>query len=529
MKLKEISIENFRGYRSRTIVTFDDLTAFVGKNDIGKSTILEALDIFFNDGKGLIKLTKDDISKVAFREGVCDIRISATFNNLPNKVILDETNETDLSREYLLNKDGDFEIVKVFKNAQTTANSIKILIKANHPSNIHCKDLLSKKNAELKKVIEELNLVCDKTRNAEMRTAIWEYYKKDLNLIEQDIDISGSKGDDLKSIWDKLQTYLPYYSLFQSDRRNSDSDDEIQDPLKEAVKQIMADEQLLSKLNEVAETVKKKLQEVSNLTLEKLKEMNPDIANSLHPRIPDTKSLKWPDVFKGLSIAGDEDIPINKRGSGVKRLILLNFFRAEAERRMKDKNQQNIIYAIEEPETSQHKEHQKMLIDAFKKISSGTNTQIIITTHSADIVKMLRFEQLKLAREKDGQKEIINIEKSALPYPSLNEVNYLAFGEVSEEYHNELYGFIQSKAILEDSNNENEKHFEQWLMNKGCIQSKQWVRILGGIPKPAQPCTLSTYIRNHIHHPENHSNTKYTTEELTNSTIEMKQIAQSFL
>lgn len=49
MKLKEISIENFRGYKSRVTVTFEDLTAFVRKNDIGKSTILEALDIFFND------------------------------------------------------------------------------------------------------------------------------------------------------------------------------------------------------------------------------------------------------------------------------------------------------------------------------------------------------------------------------------------------------------------------------------------------------------------------------------------------
>ena len=529
MKLKEISIENFRGYKSRVTVTFEDLTAFVGKNDIGKSTILEALDIFFNDGKGLIKLTKDDINKTAYSEGCNDIKISATFNNLPDKVILDETYETDLSKEYLINEDGNIEIIKIFKNAQTSASALKIFIKANHPSNNACNDLLSKKNSELKKIVEELKLTCDKTRNAEMRAAIWKYYEADLKLTKQEIDVSSSKGDDLKSIWDKLQTYLPYYSLFQSDRKNSDNDDEIQDPLKEAVKQIMADEQLLSKLNEVAETVKRKLQEVSNLTLEKLNEMNPEIANSLHPRIPETKSLKWSDVFKGLSIAGDEDIPINKRGSGVKRLILLNFFRAEAERRMKEKNQQNIIYAIEEPETSQHKNHQRMLIDAFKNMSSTGQTQIIITTHSGNIVKMLKYEQLKLVMDNDEEKKVINIERHALPYPSLNEVNYLAFGEISEEYHNELYGFIQSKAILEDPNNEREKHFEQWLINKGCQQTKFWTRIQGGIPKQAQVCTLSTYIRNYIHHPENTHNLKYSTEEMANSVITMKNIAQNLL
>ena len=63
--------------------------------------------------------------------------------------------------------------------------------------------------------------------------------------------------------------------------------------------------------------------------------MDSGIASTLHPVIPIDK-LKWSDVFKNVSISGDEEIPINKRGSGVKRLVLLNFFRAEAERRAND-------------------------------------------------------------------------------------------------------------------------------------------------------------------------------------------------
>lgn len=55
MKLTKLIITNFRGYKNRTEVGFNDITTFVGKNDSGKSTILEALDIFFNDGKGCIK------------------------------------------------------------------------------------------------------------------------------------------------------------------------------------------------------------------------------------------------------------------------------------------------------------------------------------------------------------------------------------------------------------------------------------------------------------------------------------------
>ncbi|WP_390183449.1 AAA family ATPase, partial [Campylobacter coli] len=61
MKIIQVKIKNFRSYANEVIVDFEDLTAFVGKNDIGKSTILEALDIFF-DG-GVIKIDKNDINK----------------------------------------------------------------------------------------------------------------------------------------------------------------------------------------------------------------------------------------------------------------------------------------------------------------------------------------------------------------------------------------------------------------------------------------------------------------------------------
>lgn len=63
MKIKTITIKNFRAYKDETVVEFGNLTTFVGRNDIGKSTVLEALDIFFNDGAGSVKLDKSDINQ----------------------------------------------------------------------------------------------------------------------------------------------------------------------------------------------------------------------------------------------------------------------------------------------------------------------------------------------------------------------------------------------------------------------------------------------------------------------------------
>lgn len=528
MKIKTLKVKNFRGYKGEVQIDFDNLTAFVGRNDIGKSTLMEALDIFFHDGKGLIKLEKEDINKAEKENGNTDVVISVSFEELPDKVIIDESNETTLANEYLLNAKGQLEVIKCFKNAATTATGIKISIRANHPTNPACSNLLWKKQQNLCEIVDSLGISCaDKRKNALMRASIWAKYKDEgtLQLKETEIDVNNKDGD-IKAIWGKLQSYMPYFSLFQSDRKNCDGDSEVQDPLKEAVKQIIADGELQEKLDYVAKKVREKLEEVAKLTLSKVKEMNKEIADSLHPKMPTANELKWTDVFKGLSITGDEDIPINKRGSGVRRLILLNFFRAEAERRQKEFNNQHIIYAIEEPETSQHKLHQRMLIKALKELANEGNAQVLITTHSSDIVKQLKFEQLKLVYEADGTKQIKNVEKSSLPYPSLNEVNYLAFGNVNEEYHNELYGFLQSKAIDEDARNEKEKDFENWLVARGCSQSKQWVRVRGGSPQSPVPCTLCTYIRNLIHHPENDHNNDYTEEELMNSICTMKKIVQ---
>tara|TARA_R110002049_G_scaffold295808_1_gene483457 strand:- start:950 stop:2470 length:1521 start_codon:yes stop_codon:yes gene_type:complete len=499
MKINSVKIENFRGYQSETKVELDNLSVFVGKNDVGKSTILEALDIFFNENKGVIKLDKDDINKECKKLGNTEVKISVIFSELPSTLTIDTSNPTTLKDEYLLKTDGTLEIVKKFPNA----GKEKIYIKASHPTNPDCADLLLKKNAELKKLLTSGIVCTEKTKNAKIREAIWNHYSSDLRL--NDIEIELAKID-AKNIWEQLKNYMPLYSLFQSDRKNSDGDSEVQNPMKLAVQEILKDVSLKANLDKVAEEVEKKLKEVSEKTLEKLNEMNPDIASSLTPVIPSPDSLKWIDVFKSVSITCDDDIPINKRGSGVKRLVLLNFFRAEAERRKKEEKIPSIIYAIEEPETSQHLKHQKKLIEAFKELSKAPNTQILMTTHSPSIVKLLDFEDLQLVKDDSGKK-VINVEKGDLPYPSLNEVNFLAFEESNEEYHNELYGFIESEQLLTEYTNSKPTMLYKRQLKTG-IKEEQKI--------------LSEYIRHQIHHPENKENLRFTDFQLQKSIGEMR-------
>ena len=248
--------------------------------------------------------------------------------------------------------------------------------------------------------------------------------------------------------------------------------------------------------------------------MSKLKEMDPETADTLKPSIPESKQLKWADVFKNVAIAGDEGIPVNKRGSGVRRLILLNFFRAEVDRRLEEKKNDcdtgSVIYAIEEPETSQHYSNQIKLIKAFRELSEMKDVQVIITTHSGNIVKRLKFDELRfIYQDKNDGAKISMVKPNCLSYSSLNEVNFIAFDAATEEYHDELYGFLKI------NNNLYRKYTD-------AQEKMKYIRVLDDGRIKEEQKSLTDYIRNQIHHPENTKNVHYTQDQLLDSINRMR-------
>lgn len=422
MILKSVKIKNFRGYDDLINVNFSELTAFIGKNDAGKSTILEALEIFFNNS--LVVCEREDLNVNAESS---NIEISCIFEDLPEKIILDTSSETNLANEYLLNLNNELEIKKVFK---ATASKPKpaIYIVCNHPVEAPYNDLLSKKRQELKKIAENLNVSPENaTSNVSLRKAIWKSVEE-LELSEQELLID---KEDTKKIYESLSKYLPIYSLFQSDRASKDNDKEVTDPMSLAIEEAL--KELAPELDKIKENVKKYALQTANRTLEKLKEMDKDLADSL---IPEFRSEpKFDSLFK-LSIKSDDGISINKRGSGVRRLILLNFFRAEVERKLADSTSQNVIYAFEEPETSQHPKHQEMLINSFMQLAYNTNSQLILTTHTPALAGLLPLESLRFVTKENGKRVVKSGEESV--YEEISQT----LGVLAENIS------IQTKAIL---------------------------------------------------------------------------------
>lgn len=415
MTIKQLYLKNFRGYSEITIPFDDSFNMIIGKNDVGKSTVLEALEIFFNNQ--IVQMQIDDLN-VNSEDSEVTIGVSFVVN--PDELILlDETHETTLREESLLNEQSLLEVRKVWNcgGKTITAKSVSTYLYADYYKAYAAKPLIIQKINELKKMCKEAGL---DGNTGDGRVAA--DYRKDLYDLLDDKEkvptLIKVDSEDAKAIYTKLSEKLPYFALFMSDRPNKDSDKEVQDPLKVITKQAIAEVQ--NELDKVVIKIKDKAVQKGLRTLEKLSEMNPDIASELKP---DVAHKSWDSLFS-FSFLGDNNIPLNKRGSGVRRLIILNYFRAEAE----DKSNGNgVIYAIEEPETSQHPDYQVMLMESLIQLAQGKERQVIITTHSPEFAKMASEENLLFLKrneegvpvlEKDNKLANIREELGILPYLS---------------------------------------------------------------------------------------------------------------
>lgn len=233
--------------------------------------------------------------------------------------------------------------------------------------------------------------------------------------------------------------------------------------------------------------------------------------------------LKIDSFFKSASIFIDDgvDIPMSEKGNGMQRSVALALLQVYAEELAHDEDQgqtKPFYLFIDEPELCLHPKGQTKLLKALLEISK--TKQVFLTTHSPYFLVTPHLSNVGLfIFRKDGisnSVEDASLEKMFPWSPTWGEINFKAYKLPTVELHNELYGKLQY-----DSGRFNENGFEQWLQDKNIQRTKQWIRESNGAAKAPSDVTLQTFIRNHIHHPENRRNALYTEDELKQSIEEM--------
>lgn len=414
MNIRKVILENFRGFKTRTEIPIEnDITAFIGKNDAGKSTIMEALDIFFNG------TPESGDASVGSHDKI--VRIACSFSDYPAKLVIDSSRETSLKSEYLLGADGFLTIECEFNCALAKPKQTGVYALAEHPSGKGVSDLLELKIDALKKRAKELDIDLadtNKSVSSALRHAIWAAHPSVCTLRRIPLD-----KEDGKKVYEAISEYFPVVSLFKSDRTSTDQDEEAQDPMSAAIRRIVAQKD--NEFGKIKESVESALAEVANETVAAISKLSSGLASVLKPKVV-TKKLE--SLFS-VSLNGDDEIPINKRGSGVRRLILLGFFKAEVERKRREASNErrNIIYAIEEPETSQHPDNQKKLLEALRELAEEEDTQVLITTHTPVLAERLDEKSLRYVRQNPtlGKTEVLKVDDDAIRKEILDDLGVL--------------------------------------------------------------------------------------------------------
>lgn len=254
--------------------------------------------------------------------------------------------------------------------------------------------------------------------------------------------------------------------------------------------------------------------ELSNLTKE---QFGKEVTVEFEFDTPEAASfVKMGKTHVNDGIANTE---LSEKGNGLQRAVAFALIRIYADQLRNASEDDSkpcpgLFLCVDEPETWMHPKAQLQLANALSTIAG--KEQVWISTHSPymltncnagkDDAKLFVFNDIadNGSNHSDNristsqQLGIINVGK-----PSLGEITYRAFQIATPEYHNELFGVVQSRlnkpaiAKLDEvlADVKGEYRLEQKYLR---LDS----RYLGTIKEPIACETLPVHIRNLIDHPE---------------------------
>jgi predicted ATP-binding protein involved in virulence len=197
-------------------------------------------------------------------------------------------------------------------------------------------------------------------------------------------------------------------------------------------------------------------------------------------------------------LKNDKLIPIDKLSTGEKQIVFRGVFLLRNTTVL-----DGAIIMIDEPELSMHPKWERKILAYYKNLFSPDGkqlAQIIFATHSDHVLKEAlddNMDSIVITLVKNaGTISCRNINApSILPSITLAETTYLAFDVISNDYHIELYGFLQDKFNVRTV-----KECDDYIKNHQSYDSIKHARPSGHGRTKYE--TLSTYIRNAIHHPD---------------------------
>ncbi|MFN0292504.1 ATP-dependent nuclease [Pedobacter helvus] len=364
MYISQLKITNYRGIKNTREINLAKFSSIVGKNDAGKTIVLNAIATFLDIKSFPITSTDfNDLNKSIDFE--FDLKSENIVELLESKT-KSKVKKTDGLEEFI--QDLVFENSIIYKRVIAGPSKLwnKELILMNDYVKEEIQGLYFKTDEEITAIIEKNRIeipVQGKGRNskAEKIKYIKEYFKAEerANIwIEDDM---------------KISTLFPDVEMFKADY-GLEADTKFKTASVTEIEEYFTREQV--RFQVFQQEINTEMKREANI----LKSYMLEYASNLKD-IEITPNVSWKDAIKSVDVSfqfnGDEKfIPMTHKGTGYRRLFMVARFRYLAQ---KNKGN-NIIYLIEEPETFLHPTAQQDLLNALKELS--IDNQVVTTTHS---------------------------------------------------------------------------------------------------------------------------------------------------
>ena len=212
LRAHSIKVNNFRSFRVLEEMKLGRLATIVGQNDVGKSNILRALQIFFKS-KG-----KPEVSDVCTNTGQeDDVIIEVAFNLLPVTIEIEDGIQTNFQEEMLVDSDGYLRIRKKYPRDNLGKYTITLITQDFQDprfaglASLNEKELNSRCNdAEIPATLAGRG-VTNKGKREQIRAKA-----KEEHITWGDSELPLTQTHKL---WKKIESLLPKFELFETDTR----------------------------------------------------------------------------------------------------------------------------------------------------------------------------------------------------------------------------------------------------------------------------------------------------------------------
>jgi putative ATP-dependent endonuclease of OLD family len=390
MRIHGITLRNYRPFKVLGETILGQLATIVGKNDAGKSCVLRAAQLFLSDKP---KVDADDVYDGTPENE--DIEIEVSFASLPDTIQLEEGVDTTLRDEMLLDHEGRLRVKKVYPRNDLT--KVKFFLVTEDFQDDLFQGLANLKESEIEKRCEKAGIeakksgrgITNKSKRENLRNAA---RGQGIKLGRYELELTPK--DDLRKL---IGSLLPTFRLFESETSTNIGGSSFQSQFDEIIRMTTDRSDIASAKGALTAAMKDDLQKEFDKISEKLKVHTGDLVSlKVEP------SFSWEKAVD-LEVYGEDASgvvkPLQRRGSGIRRLLMVAFFEYLAEK--ESSKSSNTILAVEEPENSLHPGLQRDLARSFRKLAD-MGYQIIITSHSSIFAGVFPITDLTLIERSSG-------------------------------------------------------------------------------------------------------------------------------